>query len=59
MNGVISWFARNPVAANLFMVSLILAGIAAFFQVEREVFPSGKFNFAQVTVAWASSTSPR
>ncbi|MEQ1932065.1 MAG: efflux RND transporter permease subunit, partial [Parvularculaceae bacterium] len=56
MNGAISWFARNPVAANLFMISLILAGIAGFLQVEREVFPSGKFNFAQITVAWPGAS---
>jgi multidrug efflux pump subunit AcrB len=56
VNGLISWFARNPVAANLLMVSLILAGLAGSFQVEREVFPSGRFNFAQVTVAWPGAS---
>jgi multidrug efflux pump subunit AcrB len=55
---MIAWFARNPVAANLFMISLILAGIAGFFRVEREVFPSGSFNFAAVSVVWPGA-SPR
>lgn len=56
MNGLISWFARNPVAANLLMISLILLGIAGFLRVEREVFPSGKFNFAQVLIAWPGAS---
>lgn len=58
MNGMIAWFARNSVAANLFMISLIAAGFAAYFQVEREVFPSASFNTAEVTVAWPGA-SPR
>ncbi len=58
MNAMIAWFARNPVASNLLMASLILAGIVGFFRVEREVFPSARFNFATVSVAWPGA-SPR
>ena len=25
--GIIAWFARNPVAANLFMIGMIVVGI--------------------------------
>tara|TARA_B100001123_G_scaffold26623_2_gene28676 strand:+ start:1066 stop:4287 length:3222 start_codon:yes stop_codon:yes gene_type:complete len=39
MNGVIEWLARNPVAANLTMVFIIVTGIAATFMVKAEVFP--------------------
>ena len=39
MNGMIAWFARNPVAANLLMVFLIVGGLIAGFNVRAEVFP--------------------
>ncbi len=34
MNGLINWFARNPVAANLLMVFLIVSGLIASFNVK-------------------------
>lgn len=58
MNGMIAWWARNGVAANLLMIALIIAGVFAFFRLEREVFPTGSFNYAIVTVAWPGA-SPR
>ena len=39
MNGTISWFARNPVAANLLMVFLVASGFIAATRVSSEVFP--------------------
>lgn len=39
MNGMIEWLARNPVAANLTMVFIIVTGIASTFMVKAEVFP--------------------
>ena len=36
---MIAWFARNPVAANLLMVFLIVGGLIAAFNVRAEVFP--------------------
>ncbi|MGE0409444.1 MAG: efflux RND transporter permease subunit [Amphiplicatus sp.] len=58
MNGLIAWWARNGVAANLLMIACIIAGVLAFFRVEREVFPSGSFNSATVSVAWPGA-APR
>lgn len=58
MNGLIAWWARNGVAANLLMIACIITGVLAFFRIEREVFPSAKFNYAQVSVAWPGA-SPR
>ncbi len=39
MNGMIEWLAKNPVAANLTMVFIIVTGIASTFMVKAEVFP--------------------
>ena len=40
MNGTgIAWFARNPVAANLMMVFIMVSGLLATTTVKEEVFP--------------------
>lgn len=52
MNGLISWWARNSVAANLLMVALFICGVIGYFRIEREVFPSASPNSATITVAW-------
>lgn len=38
--GVIAWFAKNPVAANLLMVVILLAGLATAVDLRVEGFPS-------------------
>ena len=38
-NSGIAWFARNPVAANLMMVFIIVSGLIATRTVKEEVFP--------------------
>ncbi|MDB4416880.1 efflux RND transporter permease subunit, partial [bacterium] len=44
----ISWFAANPVVANILMISILAAGIFTAFQVRKEGFPS--FDAKSVTV---------
>ena len=39
MKGMIEWFARNGVAANLLMVFIVASGIIAVTTVREEVFP--------------------
>jgi multidrug efflux pump subunit AcrB len=56
VNGSIAWWAKNPIAANLLMIAIIVAGVMAFFQIEREVFPSADFNGATVSVAWPGAS---
>lgn len=56
MNGLIAWWARNSVAANLLMIACVIAGIIAFTQMEREVFPSASFNGATISVAWPGAS---
>ena len=40
MKGLISWFVRNPIAANLLMFSLIVAGLLGLIEVRKEEFPN-------------------
>ncbi len=39
MKGMIEWFARNGVAANLMMVFIVMSGFVAVTTVREEVFP--------------------
>ena len=55
---MIRWFARNPVAANLLMVAIILAGIySAFFWITLEVEPSWKRNVIRVSIPYRGATA--
>ncbi len=49
---MISWFARNPVAANLLMVSIILGGLVALnHSVRLEAFPPFEVDTINVSVS--------
>jgi multidrug efflux pump subunit AcrB len=56
VNGLIAWWARNSVAANLLMVAIIITGVLSYLRLEREVFPSANFNGATVSVAWPGAS---
>jgi len=56
VNGLITWWAKNKVAANLLMVAIFIAGAMSFLRLEREVFPSANFNGANITVAWLGAS---
>ena len=58
MNGLIAWWAKNPIAANLLMVAIIVIGLFGFFKLEREIFPGIKVNEIQISSAWQGA-SPR
>ncbi|MGV6801536.1 MAG: efflux RND transporter permease subunit [bacterium] len=52
MNGLIAWWAKNSVAANLLMIAIIILGVIGFITLGREVFPSGKINSVSITVSF-------
>ncbi|MEL6245317.1 MAG: efflux RND transporter permease subunit [Pseudomonadota bacterium] len=56
MNGIVSWFARNSVAANLLMIIAFVGGAVAFFSMEREMFPTVNVNGASVVVNWPGAS---
>lgn len=37
--GIIAWFARNSVAANLLMFCLLIGGLVSVFTIKKEIFP--------------------
>lgn len=52
MERLIGWWVHNPIAANLLMVGILLAGFLGFIAMEREAFPQVKPYQAQINVAW-------
>ena len=52
METMITWFTRNPVAANLLMAILVTGGIMALFTLHQEQFPSMDVRVVNVSVAY-------
>ena len=52
MNGAIAWFAKNPVAANLFMVIILTGGVMSAVTTKREVFPEINMDLISVEVRY-------
>ena len=52
MEGLIRWWVRNPVAANLLMLIIIIAGYLGLRDIEKEAFPSVQPDIVQVMVIW-------
>ena len=52
MSRAIEWFARNPTAANLLMLFLIVAGLATAARLHREEFPNLDSRTLQILVEY-------
>ena len=52
MKGIIAWFARNTVAANLLMVFIIVSGIFSALTVKQEVFPEFALDLVSIEVSY-------
>ncbi|WP_077340567.1 efflux RND transporter permease subunit [Pseudocolwellia agarivorans] len=53
MRSVVSWWVKNPIAANLAMVSLIVAGLVSYFySIEKEPFPTEKMAIMDINMRW-------
>lgn len=51
-SGIIAWFARNTVAANLLMFAIIIAGIISTVVIRKQIFPDFVTNAITVRVAY-------
>ncbi len=47
-NGILAWFASNPVAANLLMMLILIGGVSSYKVMDKEVFP--RFNPHQIEI---------
>ncbi len=54
--GIIAWFARNPVAANLLMVGIILLGLYSAVSIRKQMFPMPESNRIEVTAVYRGAS---
>jgi multidrug efflux pump subunit AcrB len=47
-SGLIAWFARNPVAANLLMIFTLVVGWMVYATIQRQMFPGNEAGFIQI-----------
>ncbi len=57
MKGVIKWFVKNPVAANILMLSIIFSGLYAVQKkIPLETFPAFEQDVVNITAHYAGAT---
>lgn len=54
--GIIAWWIRNPVAANLLMIICLIGGFVSYIQIEREMEPYVEFPGAWTQVVWPGAS---
>ncbi|QQX81094.1 efflux RND transporter permease subunit [Shewanella sp. KX20019] len=50
--GIIAWFAKNNVAANLLMWILLIGGLFSTVIINKEIFPTFELNYLNISVAY-------
>ena len=56
-SGIIAWFARNSVAANLLMIMVILLGVFSLSSLRREAFPSIEPDTISISISYDSGSA--
>lgn len=56
MNGIINWFARNSVAANLLAVTIIVGGFSSLSSVKQEIFPETDPRMVTVEIVYQGAS---
>ena len=56
MNGPIRWFASNPVAANLMMVVMLVAGLFSIPIIQQQMFPELETHMVVVSVPYLGAS---
>ncbi len=55
--GIIAYFARNPVAANLMMMFIIIMGIVSYLTIQRQMFPNIEINYIHINAAYPGASA--
>ena len=50
--GIIAWFANNPVAANLMMFTILIAGFIVSQNIRKQTTPDFEVDIVTVTVPY-------
>lgn len=54
--GPVAWMARNPVAANLLMLMIVISGLMSINSIRKETFPSVPSEMLTITVPYPGSS---
>ncbi|MEM9026328.1 MAG: efflux RND transporter permease subunit, partial [Verrucomicrobiota bacterium] len=54
--GTIAWFAQNPVAANLLLAMVFIAGSFSFVTIPKEIFPTFESPFITISVPYPGAS---
>ena len=54
--GLLAWWAKNSVAANLLMLIALIGGVVGYFSMQRENNPGAVFPGASISVAWPGAS---
>ncbi|MEO1191843.1 MAG: efflux RND transporter permease subunit [Pseudomonadota bacterium] len=57
MKSILGWFLRNPVAANLLMVFIIVSGLITLFSIRIEGFPRMPPDSVQITTTFLGAST--
>ena len=58
MNGLIEWFAKNGVAANLLAIFIAIVGVMTIGTLRQEVFPEFSSDIISVRVVYPGAAAP-
>lgn len=50
--GIIAWFAKNPVAANLLMITIMVVGLTSALTIRKEFFPQVSLDTIRVGIPY-------
>ena len=56
MNGIIAWFVRNHVAANLLMIGIVIAGLGSIPSIKQTIWPDFEINYISATVVYPGAS---
>lgn len=54
--GIIAYFAKNSVAANLMMIFIIIMGIISYKTIQRQMFPNIEINFINISATYPGAS---
>jgi len=54
--GVVAWFARNPVAANLLMLALLLGGTLGLIDIRQEITPDFTLEGVRINMSYPGAS---
>jgi multidrug efflux pump subunit AcrB len=56
VGGVLAWFARNPVAANILMLGILLTGVLMATRIRKEVYPAFALDIVNVSMEYRGAS---